>query len=156
MATSSSSVLVVGGFGKTGSRLAHLLHSAGIQTIRTSRSPKTITDGTGVSAILDWQDTATHSNAFDAVKQHQLPPIHSAYLVCSHGVPDFEHGCGFIRYAAENGVRRFVLLSLSAIPEGGPFQGKIHAYLKKQGEKGVLEWAVLRPTWFQGKPPGNV
>lgn len=45
---------------------------------------------------------------------------------------------------ARAGVRRAVLLSSSAIPEGGPAVGKVH-----QALPGLFEqWAVLRPSWF--------
>lgn len=41
-------------------------------------------------------------------------------------------------------MRRAVLLSSSAIPEGGPAVGKVH-----QALPGLFEqWAVLRPSWF--------
>jgi festuclavine dehydrogenase len=28
--------------------------------------------------------------------------------------------------------------------------GGVHALLKERGDRGEFEWAVLRPTWFQG------
>ncbi|KAH8682273.1 hypothetical protein BX600DRAFT_448127, partial [Xylariales sp. PMI_506] len=27
--------------------------------------------------------------------------------------------------------------------------GKVHTYLRELGDRGEIEWAVLRPTWFQ-------
>ncbi|KAK1755036.1 hypothetical protein QBC47DRAFT_323651 [Echria macrotheca] len=48
---------------------------------------------------------------------------------------------------------RFVLQSESGVESGveagGPALGKVHAYLRELGTRGEVEWAVLRPTWFQ-------
>jgi hypothetical protein len=55
----------------------------------------------------------------------------------------------FVDFARERGAQRFVLQSASSIEEGGPAMGKVHSYLKKLGGQGAVEWAVLRPTWFQ-------
>ncbi len=50
----------------------------------------------------------------------------------------------FLRRARTAGVHRAVLLSSSAIPEGGPAVGTVH-----QALPGLFEqWAVLRPSWF--------
>ncbi|WUH96540.1 NmrA family NAD(P)-binding protein [Spirillospora sp. NBC_00431] len=50
----------------------------------------------------------------------------------------------FLDRARAAGVRRVVLLSSSAIPEGGPAAGQVHKALPVLFEK----WAVLRPSWF--------
>jgi uncharacterized protein YbjT (DUF2867 family) len=50
----------------------------------------------------------------------------------------------FIELAIAQGVRRFVLLSSSAIEKGGPAMGVVHALLHSIAP----EWAVLRPSWF--------
>ena len=41
-------------------------------------------------------------------------------------------------------MRRVVLLSASAVPEGAPGLGTVHRYLRER----VPEWAVLQPSWF--------
>ncbi|KAG5654549.1 hypothetical protein H0H81_000074 [Sphagnurus paluster] len=51
----------------------------------------------------------------------------------------------FIELAITKGVTRFVVLSASATPRGGPGMGQIHQYL---AERGGVEYAILRPTWF--------
>jgi festuclavine dehydrogenase len=48
---------------------------------------------------------------------------------------------------------RFVLLSASPIEEDGPAMGQVHRRLRERGDKGEIDWAVLRPTWFQGTLP---
>ena len=50
----------------------------------------------------------------------------------------------FLQRARAGGVRRAVLLSSSAIPEGGPAVGTVHQALPDLFE----QWAVLRPSWF--------
>lgn len=56
----------------------------------------------------------------------------------------------FIDYARQkHGTRRFVLQSASAMEPGGFAMGRVHAHLRELGQRGEVEWAVLRPTWFQ-------
>ncbi|GAA2667286.1 hypothetical protein GCM10009864_41090 [Streptomyces lunalinharesii] len=50
----------------------------------------------------------------------------------------------FLQQARTAGVHRAVLLSSSAIPEGGPAVGTVHQALPDLFE----QWAVLRPSWF--------
>lgn len=50
----------------------------------------------------------------------------------------------FLHAALNAGVRRYVLLSASSLPEGGPMMGQVHAFLHSE----VPEWVVLRPAWF--------
>ncbi|KAL8686257.1 MAG: hypothetical protein Q9218_007236 [Villophora microphyllina] len=55
----------------------------------------------------------------------------------------------FVDMAKEKyGVKRFVLLSASALERVGWGMGEVHEYLADLGEKGEVEWCVLRPTWF--------
>jgi uncharacterized protein YbjT (DUF2867 family) len=49
-----------------------------------------------------------------------------------------------VERALRAGVRRFVLLSSSAIEESQPGLGEVHRFLRKEAP----EWAVLRPSWF--------
>lgn len=48
------------------------------------------------------------------------------------------------------GVRRFVLMSASLVEKGGWGLGKVHEVLEGMGERGEVEWCVLRPTTFMG------
>jgi uncharacterized protein YbjT (DUF2867 family) len=57
----------------------------------------------------------------------------------------------FLRQARATGVHRAVLLSSSAIPEGGPGVGAVH-----QALPGLFDqWAVLRPSWFMQNFTGS-
>lgn len=84
--------------------------------------------------------------------------IHSAYLIAPPGVLDAASVMmDFVDFArsedaeegAGGGIKRFVLQSASCIEPGGPAMGKVHGYFRELGSRGEIEWAVLRPSWFQ-------
>src|SRR5690606_8771626 len=86
---------------------------------------------------FDWYDPGTHDDALTGTDR--------VYLVPPVGDPDpAAVMLPFLRRARARGVRRAVLLSSSAIPEGGPATGEVHRALP-----GLFDaWAVLRPSWF--------
>ena len=121
-------VLVLGASGTTGSRVVHALASEGHAHLGVSRSS---------TPRFDWTDPGTYAGVLGGVRAvYLLPPV---------GVLDpLPPVLDFVEQALGAGVRRFVLLSSSVIPEGGPGAGSIHAVLRQQ----VPEWTVLRPSWF--------
>lgn len=129
----NAKILVTGGTGKTGGRLSQLLAQEGIAHDIASRNPSSSAN----SVRFDWTDPSTHIPALDG--------IGAVYLVA----PTVEGDpaalmIDFCKTALAQGVTRFVLLSASLIPEGGPFMGQVHSWLKENTE----DWAVLRPSWF--------
>jgi uncharacterized protein YbjT (DUF2867 family) len=50
----------------------------------------------------------------------------------------------FIALAMRKGVRRFVFLSMSGLPAGGPAHGQVHQWLRENSD----DWAVVCPTAF--------
>jgi uncharacterized protein YbjT (DUF2867 family) len=131
----SSPVLVTGATGKTGSRVLERLRSHGRPALGVARS---------TPVRFDWTDESTHPRVLEGAG--------AIYLVPPVGVPDPEPVMApFIDRALEAGVRRFVLLSASVIPEGGPGLGAVHATLRDQAP----EWAVLRPSWFMQNFAGD-
>lgn len=128
-------ILLTGGTGKVGARLAQQLVDANRSVRVASRSGSGIE---GAHAIrFDWLDDSTHDTA--------LQDVSAVYLVAPAGHPD-PHSvmAPFIERALSVGVRRFVLLSASSIEEGGPAMGATHRMLREAAP----EWAALRPTWF--------
>ncbi|MFD9796990.1 NAD(P)H-binding protein [Streptomyces sp. NPDC059070] len=127
--------LVIGATGTTGSRLTALLTAAGHPVKAASRRAAPVAGAEPVA--FDWSDPATHTTALDGVDR--------LYLVPPPGDPDpAAVMLPFLRLARAAGVRRAVLLSSSAIPEGGPAVGLVHRALP-----GLFDqWAVLRPSWF--------
>ncbi|EDR01986.1 uncharacterized protein LACBIDRAFT_310140 [Laccaria bicolor S238N-H82] len=131
-------ILITGGTGKTGLKLAHVLNEAGHAVLLTSREGEVPHPFKGVK--LDWLDPSTFTNPFDAD-----PAIDRVYVVGPIGVLDtLPHVKPFIDLALTKGVKRFVVLSGSPVPKGGPIAGKVHEYLAEIG----VDYAVLRPTWF--------
>jgi uncharacterized protein YbjT (DUF2867 family) len=133
--TTVSTTLVIGASGTTGSRVVAQLVAAGYGVKAASRGATPVLGATPVR--FDWYDLSTHAAALDGVDRVYLipPPADSDPVAVM--VP-------FLRQARAAGVHRAVLLSSSAIPEGGPAVGSVHRALPDL----VEQWAVLRPSWF--------
>lgn len=128
----ASKVLVVGGTGKTGRAVVRGLRERGVPLRIGARNARV-----EAGVRFDWMDESTYVSAIDGVD--------GIYLVAPVGVLDpVPVMSRFIDRALEAGVRRFVLLSSSAIPIGGPAMGQVHKVLSER----VPEWAVLQPSWF--------
>lgn len=137
-------ILVTGGTGKTGARLARQLHEHGLTTYITSRSPETVSaPHKGVK--FNWSDASTFENPFKAAADAN-EHIDGVYLVAPN-FPDMATVVApFIDLAVKQGVKRFVLLSATQLNKGDTMMGAIHEYIDKKG----LDYCVLRPSWFQG------
>ncbi|OLZ63615.1 ergot alkaloid biosynthesis protein [Streptomyces sp. IMTB 2501] len=133
--TGTGTTLVTGATGTTGSRTVTRLVAAGHRVRAASRGATRLP---GAEAVrFDWYDPATHGAALaGAARVYLVPPV---------GDPDpAAVMLPFLQRARAAGVRRAVLLSSSAIPEGGPGAGAVH-----QALPGLFgQWAVLRPSWF--------
>jgi festuclavine dehydrogenase len=133
-------ILITGGRGKTSSRLAMILAQADIPFIHASHSSSVIS-GSPSQCYFDWLDQNSWENPF--LKESD---IHAAYLVAPPLIDTVAQMKSFIEFAKAKGVRRYVLLSASAVPIGGPAMGQVHEFLSTLG----VQYAVLRPTWFMG------
>ncbi|MFD7921835.1 NAD(P)H-binding protein [Streptomyces sp. NPDC059740] len=133
--TPTGSTLVIGATGTTGGRTAARLSAAGHRVAAASRQGTPV-PGTEPVAF-DWYAPATHAAALDGADR--------VYLVPPLGDPDPARVMlPFLRQARAAGVHRAVLLSSSAVPEGGPAVGAVHQALPDLFD----QWAVLRPSWF--------
>lgn len=131
--TGATNILVTGGTGKTGRYVVESLQRRGVAFKVAARNPPQSSN----SVRFDWMDEQTFDGA--------LVGVDAVYLVAPAGVPDpLPPMSGFISRALQNGVRRFVLLSSSAIPIDGPVQGGVHRFLADNAS----EWAVVQPSWF--------
>ena len=125
-------ILITGGTGKTGRRLAERLHRAGVSHRVASRR-----GGPLGTAPFDWTDATTWDEVLDGVS--------AVYLVAPPSAGDpAPVMIDFVARALGLGVTRFVLLSAASLPVGGPAMGQVHAWLGDNTD----EWAVLRPSWF--------
>lgn len=133
--TATGTTLVIGATGTTGSRTTAQLTAAGHRVKAASRHATPVPGAQPVR--FDWYEPATHAAALDGVDRvYLVPPLGDADPAAVM-VP-------FLRRARTAGVRRAVLLSSSAVPEGGPAVGAVH-----QALPGLFpQWAVLRPSWF--------
>ncbi|MFJ9692482.1 NmrA family transcriptional regulator [Kitasatospora sp. NPDC101183] len=127
LSTEAGAVLVIGGTGKTGRRVAARLLASGYEVRVGSRHAE---------VPFDWQDGTTWGAALDGV---------AAAYVTYH--PDLavpgavEQVRAFSRLAAERGVRRLVLLS-------GRGEEAAEAGERAVMESGVPAWTVVRCAWF--------
>ena len=125
-------ILITGGTGKTGSRLAQQLRERGVRFRVASRSPQ----GAG-SMRFDWRDVTTFAPTLEDVR--------AVYLVAPTDTTEpLEAMQPFLETALTAGIERFVLLSASILEADGPMMGQVHGFLKRRAPN----WNVLRPTWF--------
>lgn len=138
-------ILLLGGRGKTASRIASLIHTANLPFLVASRSSSPTSPYQ--QAHFDWTKEDAYGDPFIKASAEGMPPISIVYLVPP---PIFDLArpmiC-FVDVARQRGVKRFVLLSASTIENGGPAMGQVHAHLDSLED---IEYAVLRPTWFMG------
>ncbi|WP_432590267.1 NAD(P)H-binding protein [Streptomyces sp. HD1123-B1] len=127
MTTNLSHVLVLGGTGKTGRRVAAALRHRGLEpAVASRRGP----------VRFDWADRATWQPA--------LTGIDAVYVVDSQTPGAPAEVRDFTAVAARAGVRRLVLLS--ARPWGE--MGGDHLATEEAVRASGLRWTILRPTWF--------
>ncbi|MEV7380751.1 NAD(P)H-binding protein [Streptomyces lydicus] len=133
--TATGTTLAIGATGTTGSRTTAQLIAAGHRVKAASRRATPLPGAEPVR--FDWYNPATFGDALTGTDR--------VYLVPPVGDPDpAAVMLPFLQQARTAGIRRAVLLSSSAIPEGGPAVGAVH-----QALPGLFdEWAVLRPSWF--------
>lgn len=133
--TPTGTTLVIGATGTTGSRTTAQLVAAGRRVRAGSRRAAPLPGAEPVR--FDWYDPTCFGDA--------LAGADRVYLVPPVGDPDpAAVMLPFLDRARAAGVRRAVLLSSSAITEGGPAVGQVHRALPGLFD----EWAVLRPSWF--------
>lgn len=135
---SGGRILLTGGTGKTGRRIAQRL-VAGNRGVRiASRAPAQPSLEQAVESIsFDWAEPRTYESALRGVDR--------VYLVAPALVLDAASLMNpFIERAIQLGVRRFVLLSSTALADGGPVMGRVESFLRQHAP----EWSVLKPSWF--------
>ena len=132
-------ILVTGGTGSTGTALAARLQSADLPVRIASRQPAPNT----AQVRFDWEDETTYGPALGGVEAVYLVAPVSAADPALTRYPE-RVMVPFLRRALDAGVRRAVLLSSSAIPEGGPALGQVHQAVREM----MPEWSVLQPSWF--------
>jgi uncharacterized protein YbjT (DUF2867 family) len=124
--TATKPILILGGTGKTGRRLADRLTAQGVPVRIGSRS------GT---PRFDWENKATWAPALDGVSA-----VYITYYP-DLAVPGAAEAVGaFSRLAVDRGVKRLVLLS----GRGETEAQRAEEMLKASG----ADWTILRCAWF--------
>ncbi len=127
-------VLVTGATGNTGTAVVAGLRARGSRVYPASRRPHPADQD---ARVFDWADATTFGAA--------LRGATAIYLVAPAGHADpVSMVRPFLGLAAEQGVRRVVLLSSSAIERGEPGLGEIHDVIASK----FPEATILRPSWF--------
>lgn len=139
-------VLITGGTGKTGQKLAGYLSSSNISYIIASRNPAADTTSS-TSVNFDFTDPSTYANPFKHASSVS-EEITSVYLIAPLATADPAGVTNaFVSYAVEkHGVKRFVLLTGTNVEKGGPGIGALWQHLADL----KVEFTVLMATWFMG------
>jgi uncharacterized protein YbjT (DUF2867 family) len=126
-------ILILGGQGKTGRRVVEQLTARQIPVRPASRTSE---------QRFDWYDDSTWSAAIDAVD--------TAYLAPPVGPTGLAQAGRFIKQAAEEGLRRVVLLSGRGVGSPGRefavYQSSLE--LEYAVKDSGAEWTIIRPAWF--------
>ncbi|QYN40028.1 NAD(P)H-binding protein [Pseudonocardia sp. DSM 110487] len=129
----TSPILVLGGKGKTGRRVVAQLEAKGVPVRLASRSSE---------RRFDWYDESTWPGIASG--------IHTAYLAPPVGPTGLAQACRFVTHAAENGLRRVVLLSGRGVGSPGRefavYEGQLDVEHAVKGSG--ADWTIVRPAWF--------
>ncbi|KAF4782557.1 AFUA_2G17970 family ergot alkaloid biosynthesis protein [Colletotrichum scovillei] len=149
MATrTTQNIVILGGTGKVGRQITKLFAQTSTPVYQSSRSGASTTepDAENVHAVaFDWENEQTWTTVLGVGAA-------SIFLVAPPVMDMLPPMRSFIDQARmQSRKTRFVLLSGSPVePDiNGYAMGRPHAYLEELGDKGEVEWAALRPTWFQ-------
>lgn len=127
-------ILITGGTGTVGSRIASRLIKLGYRVRIASRKKGALADAEYV--YFNWKYASSFTPALEQVKQ--------IYLVAPVGVFDpAPYVLPFLKEAKRLGAKRVVMQSASVVSENGPVFGALH-----QAVREFPEWTVLRPSYF--------
>jgi uncharacterized protein YbjT (DUF2867 family) len=128
----SKTILVLGGTGKTGSRVAAKLTKLGLSVRTAARN--------GVDVRFDWDDPTTHGAA--------LADVDRVYLVAPVLRTDFaDQVSSFLDLAEAAGVRHVTYLSAFGVDHAPPQVAHRAVELDLMG-RSALTHSILRPAWF--------
>lgn len=126
-------ILIIGGKGKTGRRVAEQLETRGIAYRLASRSSE---------QRFDWYDEGSWAGA--------VAGIDTAYLAPPVGPTGLALAGKFIQHAADAGLRRVVLLSGRGVGSPGRdfavYESSVE--LENAVRASGADWTIVRPAWF--------
>ena len=130
--TSSTTTLVLGGTGKTGSRVASRLTGLGLSVRTAARHAANVN--------FDWDDVATHRNAIEGADRVYL----IAPIMRSRFAPQVS---AFLDLAETIGVQHVTYLSAYGI-EFAPPEVALRAVELDLMSRSRLTHSIVRPAWF--------
>jgi uncharacterized protein YbjT (DUF2867 family) len=126
-------ILILGGKGKTGRRVAEQLDARGISYRPASRSSE---------QRFDWYD--------DSTWQATIAGADTAYLAPPVGPTGLTQAGRFVKEAAAQGLRRVVLLSGRGVGSPGRdfavYDGQLD--LEHAVQASGADWTIVQPAWF--------
>ena len=129
----TSPILILGGKGKTGRRVVAQLEAKGVPVRLASRSSE---------QRFDWYDESTWPGIASGT--------HTAYLAPPVGPTGLAQAGRFVKQAAENGLRRVVLLSGRGVGSPGREFAVYESSLELEHavKDSGADWTIVRPAWF--------
>jgi uncharacterized protein YbjT (DUF2867 family) len=126
-------ILILGGKGKTGRRVVAQLESKGVPVRPASRSSE---------RRFDWYDESTWPGITSGT--------HTAYLAPPVGPTGLAQAGRFVKHAADNGLRRVVLLSGRGVGSPGREFAVYESGLELEHavKDSGADWTIVRPAWF--------
>ncbi|GAB2638045.1 NAD(P)H-binding protein [Kribbella swartbergensis] len=126
-------ILILGGKGKTGRRVAEQLEARGVPYRLASRSS---------AQRFDWYDDSTWSAT--------VAGADTAYLAPPVGPTGLAQAGRFVKQAASEGLRRVVLLSGRGVGSPGRdfavYEGSVA--LEDAVKASGADWTIIQPAWF--------
>lgn len=129
-------ILVIGATGNTGGHVVSGLTQLGLP-VRAATRGAPVPESRAEHVRFDWADPSSYDAALSGVERMYVmaPALVADPLALMQP---------FLERAWERSVRRVVLLSSSASPEGASGLGLVHRLLSERSP----EWAALQPSWF--------
>ncbi|GAA1707432.1 NAD(P)H-binding protein [Kribbella yunnanensis] len=131
--TNTSEILILGGKGKTGRRVAAQLDARNVPYRLASRSS---------AQRFDWYDESTWSPT--------IAGADTAYLAPPVGPTGLAAASRFVQQAANEGLRRIVLLSGRGVGSPGRefavYEGQLG--LEHAVQASGADWTIIQPAWF--------
>lgn len=133
--------LLLGGTGKTATRLATHLRDANIPLLLASRRGPDAAPHGYAAVKFDWTDESTWTTPFENNNN-----IEAIYMMQPNVAQPWVPMIKFIDLAKSKGAKRFVLCAGTSAALGKDGMGRVWQHYLDTG----VEYCVLRPTWFMG------
>lgn len=132
--------LLIGGTGKTATRVAASLEAANKPLLLASRRGPDAAPNGYPAVKFDWTVESTWSRPFEN------GPVEAVYMMEPQVAQPWVPMIKFVDFAREKGVKRFVLCAGTSAAIGKDGMGRVWEHFIKSG----VEFCVLCPSWFMG------